>query len=1009
MSYRILSAAVALCLASGSVAAQYFQQRVSYSIDVSLDDRTHMLDGTARIAYVNRSPDTLHEVYMHLWPNGYRDNETALVRQLVEDGRMDLYNAGAEVRGAIDGLDFRVDDIPVKAVFDSLNPDICRLPLNSPLASGDSLVITTPFRVKVPSARFSRMGREGQSYYITQWYPKPAVYDLDGWHPMPYLDQGEYYSEFGSFDVRITLPRNYVIGATGERTTGSDIRYMDELAARPADTKYASASGIPASDTVLKTVEFVADSVHDFGWFASKTFCVEKGVVELPSGRTVTTWVLHTGRTPERWSRVLGYERRTLLRYSRWLGEYPYPQCTVVEGTITAGGGMEYPMITIIHDPASDFELEDITAHEVGHNWLYGILGSNEREHPWMDEGINSFYELRYVESLVSEGLMGDFKDAYGLGDFEKLVWDEGVGFRGSWMLEYLLTARTRYDQACTLPSEQYTRLNYGTCVYAKTGLSFNFLMHYLGEARFDACMKAYYDEWKFRHPQPGDLRRVFARMTGDSLSWFFDGLLGSNAAADYAVVSARTSPHDERGLPETVVTLKNAGTLATPVPVAAIRNDSVVFVDWVDGFSGRTTVRMPPCDRVRIDPEGWLPELDRRNNTARTTGLLRTWDAPRLRPVGGTGTGRPTMYFLPAVGWNTYDKVMAGVILYNRFIPNKDFEYSLVPLVSTRSGRPAGTGSLTYTWYMKRGALHHIEAEAGVKHFAHDYREVLYGDGQPVYWSYTVQPSTLRFVFRKEGARSPRHARIEARQINTWQEESVYDGMHVSMQNVYRSYQSLAYVFRDERTFDPYGLRAGVEHGDRYVKAMAEGNYTFSYSDAHRGVSVRLVGGAFLFHDTDNPVFNLRLSSDPGYRDYRYDHLFFGRSETDGILSQQLMPGGGGFKLLTAVGSSDRWIAALNVTADFPGKLPFAFFADAGTFAGAWEDNSPFGKLAFEAGITVRLIRDVAEVYVPLLKSSDLKDALDANGKEFKDQIRFLFDLNALNPVRWRDKALKQ
>ena len=191
-----------------------WQQETNYSIDVALDDKQHVLTGQEELTYVNHSPSSLSYIWFHLWPNAYRDNTTAFARQQLRSGFRTFQFAKAEQRGFIDGLDFKVNSVAAKLEFDPNNPDIAKLVLPRPLAPGASATITTPFRVKIPDS-FSRFGHVGQSYQVTQWYPKPAVFDRKGWHQMPYLDQGEFYSEFGTFDVRITLPANYTVGATG--------------------------------------------------------------------------------------------------------------------------------------------------------------------------------------------------------------------------------------------------------------------------------------------------------------------------------------------------------------------------------------------------------------------------------------------------------------------------------------------------------------------------------------------------------------------------------------------------------------------------------------------------------------------------------------------------------------------------------------------------------------------------------------------------------------------------
>ena len=279
----------------------YFQQEVNFKMEVRLNDLQHSLSAFQQIQYINNSSVSLDVIYMHLWPNGYKNHNTALAKDLLKEKKLDFYYSTPVERGFIDSLDFKVNGKPVKWEYDAEHSDICKLILNEPLRSLDTLMITTPFFVKIPDAKFSRLGHVGQAYFITQWYPKPAVFDNEGWHTMPYIDQGEYYSEFGSFDVKITLPENYLLAATGDRIdaeeeenflnkkVGETIDRLDKKDYRGSDMAF------PPSSTNFKTVRFRQYRVHDFAWFADKRFNVIHDQIELPtSKKVVDTWIFFT-------------------------------------------------------------------------------------------------------------------------------------------------------------------------------------------------------------------------------------------------------------------------------------------------------------------------------------------------------------------------------------------------------------------------------------------------------------------------------------------------------------------------------------------------------------------------------------------------------------------------------------------------------------------------------------------------------------------------------------------
>ena len=205
--------------------SSYFQQEVDYVIDVTLNDKEHLLSGSIAMTYTNHSPNALDKIYIHLWGNAFKNRKTAFVNQKIRQGDTQIYFADDKALGGYSNLDFKVNDKSIRWEYDAQHPDICLLILPQSLKSGESIQIKTPFQLKIP-ASFSRLGHVGESYQMTQWYPKPAVYDQNGWHQMPYLDMGEFYSEFGKYDVTITLPENYVVAATGILQTESEKTFL---------------------------------------------------------------------------------------------------------------------------------------------------------------------------------------------------------------------------------------------------------------------------------------------------------------------------------------------------------------------------------------------------------------------------------------------------------------------------------------------------------------------------------------------------------------------------------------------------------------------------------------------------------------------------------------------------------------------------------------------------------------------------------------------------------------
>lgn len=438
--------------------AKYFQQQVDYNISVSLNDVDNTLTGFEQMNYYNNSSDTLHFIFIHLWANAYKNDRTAFSDQLLENGRTDFYFSEDNKRGYINRLSFKVNGVNAATEDHPQHQDIVKLQLPQALAPGEHIKIETPFHVKLPY-NFSRGGHVLQSYQITQWYPKPAVYDNKGWHEMPYLDQGEFYSEFGNFDVQITLPENYVVAATGNLQTAAERRWLKTLSAIVSEDKETSGkknsikkdSGltkIPASAAQIKTLHYTQKNVHDFAWFADKRFIVKADTLKLESGRVIDVIAYILPVNAAVWKNSINNIKKSVITKSKWIGEYPYDVVSVVDNAASAPGGMEYPTITLLTAGGSPTELESVINHEVGHNWFYGIIASNERAYPWMDEGINTYYDKRYEaesETAASKEMnqKGSFFKQRMPDSFEKNLLET--------------TIKIKRDQPINIPADQFS------------------------------------------------------------------------------------------------------------------------------------------------------------------------------------------------------------------------------------------------------------------------------------------------------------------------------------------------------------------------------------------------------------------------------------------------------------------------------------------------------------------------------------------------------------------------
>ena len=695
MKFRFL---VILFLSVSVSNEDYFQQHVDYEIDVKLNDNTHTLSAYEKIIYKNNSNDQLSFIWFHIWPNAYKNDSTAFAKQQLRLGSKKFKYTKKEHRGYIDSLNFSIDGIPAKWEYHQKWIDVVKVHLKDPLNPGESIVIETPFFVKLPRV-VSRLGHMDKHYEITQWYPKPAVYDESGWHPMPYTNMGEFYSEFGTFNVKITLPKEYRIMATGDIINGDEeYRWLDSLAKRgDALNKLSDKEFDKAIKEITKkkkknkkkniefqsvgkrpnkTVHFRQDRVHDFAWFADPNWIVQKGELEFEkSNKKITLWSMYLPKNAKMWRSSIEYLRDSGYWYSQFFGEYPYNHITAVDGDMSAGGGMEYPNITVISRDNTKDLLEYVIMHEVGHNWLYGILGSNERDYPWMDEGLNEWSNIRYWEKKYSKRnsqfIVRDFiQNKLGIGKNFSIQFYHYLQIPG--------IAKSKDRQPLNISSnENFNWANYGQN-YTRVAVMMRFLQHYIGEEKIDKINQEFYETWKFRHPQPKDYISIFKIHHDEDVSGFFDDMLNNATYIDYGI--------EKRG-EDFYVT--NHGTFNVPIEIAYYgSNGNEIDRSWIRVDRGKLKLETPKNSvHATIDPDQYMPDIFRANNvTKRKINPNFLFSIPNYHDID--------INILPWIfSYNSYNGFTPGISLWNGFLPGFGKRSTVVNILyDTKNQKPVGS-----------------------------------------------------------------------------------------------------------------------------------------------------------------------------------------------------------------------------------------------------------------------------------------------------------------------------
>ncbi len=586
---------------AGRPGPRYWQQRADYRITATLDTARQELRGRETIHYVNNSPDALPYLWLHVEQNICAPSSiTNILNQpplVFGETAFDFSCGGFSGKPTLESVRINGADTKRTNYATTMRIDLAR-----PLAPRTSIDIELAWHFTVPEQGAGRMGRDGQLYEIAQWYPRMAVYDdVRGWNHEPYIGAGEFYLEYGSFDVALTVPASYIVAATGELRNPADVLTATQRkrlsAARTSTDAVAiitrDEAGIPARtrpDNRPFTWRFTARNVRDFAWAAAPNW-----IWEASNYDGIRIQTLYRPNA-DKWGEAHAMARGAIKFFSEQWYRYPYSHATTVEGPV---GGMEYPMLTFVANNTTREIQQWALAHEFGHEWFPMIVGSNERLYPWMDEGFNTFIDLDNAAQYFKGGAYGD---TINVNPLHMAAEHSTPG------VELPLISN---------PTEVHDLMWTG---YQKPALMLQTLrFEVLGKERFDAAFREYIRTWAYKHPTPADFFRIMRDASGMELDWFWRDWVFTTARLDQAVDSISM---DAKGV--SLVHFSNRGTMTMPAEIKLTYDDGtsetvkLPVEMWDQGT--RFTYRAAAGRRVRradVDPRNVLPDLNRANNSA--------------------------------------------------------------------------------------------------------------------------------------------------------------------------------------------------------------------------------------------------------------------------------------------------------------------------------------------------------------------------------------------------------
>lgn len=579
----------------------YWQQHVEYTMSVDFDVDNYQYDGEQELVYTNNSPDTLTRVFYHLYFNAFQPGSEMDVRSRT------IKDPDSRVGDRISKL--KEDEIGFMKVKDLLQDGekvnykisgtILEVKLANSILPGESTTFDMEFKGQVP-VQIRRSGRnnaEGVALSMTQWYPKLAEYDFEGWHADPYIAR-EFHGVWGNFDVKIKIDKDYVLGGSGYLQNPNEIGYGYQEEGVKVKRRGKTA-----------TWHFIAPNVHDFTWAADPDYIHDKRVAE--DGTILHFLYKDNKEIKDNWEKLQPVTEELLMFYNENIGDYPYEQYSVIQG---GDGGMEYAMCTLITGERKFGSLVGVTAHEMAHAWFQHILATDEAQHEWMDEGFTTYISSLAEDKVLEQNADNPFQRTYA---------------------GYVSLANSGYEQAQTTHADRYQyNQAYGISAYSKGAVFLAQLGYLIGSDNLAETLNRYFDDWKFKHPSPNDFIRVAEKVSGAELSWYLNDWTRTTNTVDYGIKSVQNDVTQNT----TVITLERIGLTPMPVEVEVTYEDGssqLIYIplrimrwekpnvevaeeDWPWAYP-TYKLELPVTNfaitKIEIDPSQRMADVDRSNN----------------------------------------------------------------------------------------------------------------------------------------------------------------------------------------------------------------------------------------------------------------------------------------------------------------------------------------------------------------------------------------------------------
>lgn len=900
-------------------------QTNTIDIKAKLDDKNDILYILQKIVFYNNSSNSLNSIFLHNWSNSFKNNNTPLGKRFIEDYRKDFFFSKKKDKGYSNIKNLAVNFKQV--LFKENNSDIIEIPLNKTLKPKDSLILSIAYNIKIPSAKFTGYGKTKNGYHLRFWNIVPAVYKKK-WALMSNLNIDDLYQDLTNYSINIDIPKKYTIESN---------LYQYKTKEKTHTNYYLI--GKRKKDIILHI-----DSLNRFRSFKTKNKEIKTDAYlkSIPSDTT---------------SKIIN---KQIDFIERFLGVNPHSEIFVDATTINKNSLHEiYGLPRWLKPFPKNFRWEINFFKAITKKYLEDVLILNQRNDYWLTDGLETFLMIKYIKEYHKDiTVLGKYSKYWPLSTYNisKLKQNDKYAF------VYQFSARKFYDQALTTSSDSLSNFNRKIVSKYKAGLGLLYLQDFIGGDTLITSLKEFYSKNQLKTSSSSKFKDILKKNSSKNVEWFFNDYLKTNKKIDYKIKKIKHSKNKD----SLEVTIKNKRNFSSPISLYGIKNKKIIFKTWVTGTDSTKTIKIKKgnFDKLALNYENNYPEYNSLDNFRKVNNNLisKPLQFRFFKDIENPYYNQ--LFYYPDFKYNLYDGVTLGLNINNKSLVNHNFEFSLTPNYSTKSKNITGSYSFSYNHFLKRSKIYKIRYGFGGSNF-HYAPELEYKTFTP-----SISLQFRRNTLRKNGLKLLIARLITVNkqtEINKIREES--DKYNIL---------NLRYIYSNNNAINRTIYAINTEFNSKFSKITTDFRFREFFS-TNNSFEVRFFGGYFLYNQSKGDYYSFGLNRGS---DYLFEQNLFGRSESEGIFSQQFIIDQGGFKSkFNKPQFSNQLISSINTS------ISVYKWAEVYNDFAVLKNKKSSPKYFYENGIRLNFIPNIFEFYLPIYTNEGFQVTQEA----YPTKIRFV------------------